>query len=140
MSARPPSCTSALAPPARRPSPPASTATSAEDAARALTRSFTAAVSHYSCLAMSEHAQVEVEEARRRVLRACTPLPAVALELDAALGRVLAEDVTAQHPLPAFASSAMDGYAVRAADVERASGARPVELLVVGESRAGQPT
>jgi molybdopterin molybdotransferase len=88
---------------------------------------------------MSERAQVEVEEARRRVLRACTPLPAVALELDAALGRVLAEDVAAEQPLPAFASSAMDGYAVRSEDVERASDASPIDLAVVGESRAGRP-
>jgi molybdopterin molybdotransferase len=47
-------------------------------------------------------------------------------------GRVLAEDLSATAPLPAFPSSAVDGYAVRAADAGRS-------LRVVGESAAGRP-
>ena len=48
------------------------------------------------------------------------------------VGRVLAEDLAADAPLPAFPSSAVDGYAVRAADAGRT-------LRVVGESAAGRP-
>src|SRR5260370_6215943 len=47
-------------------------------------------------------------------------------------GRVLAEDIVAADPLPAFPSSAVDGYALRAADAGRA-------LRVAGESAAGRP-
>ena len=56
------------------------------------------------------------------------------MALDDALGRVLAEDVAADRDLPPFDRSAMDGYALRAADVGR----RPAALEVVGEVRAGQ--
>jgi molybdopterin molybdotransferase len=82
---------------------------------------------------------VEIEDARRMVLEAVAPLPGVAVELDDALGRVLAEDVAAEQPLPSFDSSAMDGFAVRAADLASASGGDPVGLRLVGESRAGRP-
>lgn len=51
--------------------------------------------------------------------------------LDAALGRVLAEDVIATRDQPPFANSAMDGYALRAADT-------PATVRVVGESAAGR--
>ncbi len=61
--------------------------------------------------------------------------------LDAARGRVLAEDVRADRDSPAFDYSAMDGYAVRAADVEaafrRADAGGSITLAVVGESRIG---
>ena len=53
--------------------------------------------------------------------------------LGEALGRVLAEDVSADLELPPFDRSMMDGYAVRAADVARA----PVRLRVAGSVRAG---
>jgi molybdopterin molybdotransferase len=56
-----------------------------------------------------------------------------------ALERVLAEEITASEPVPAFDSSAMDGFAVRAEDVAGASPARPIALRVNGESRAGTP-
>jgi len=88
---------------------------------------------------MAERTQVELEDARRIVLSATAPLPAVALELERTLGRVLAEDVIAPQALPAFDSSAMDGFAVRSSDLEHASSAHPVELRIVGESRAGRP-
>ncbi len=65
--------------------------------------------------------------------KAPTPPPAETPLLDA-LGCVLAEDVLAPFPLPPFANSAMDGYAVRARDVEAA-----VALPVHGESAAGVP-
>jgi molybdopterin molybdotransferase len=56
----------------------------------------------------------------------------------AALGRVTAEVITAPEPLPAFARSTMDGYAVRAQDTFGASQSLPAYLNVVGESPMGR--
>ncbi|RMF78670.1 MAG: molybdopterin molybdenumtransferase MoeA, partial [Nitrospirae bacterium] len=56
-----------------------------------------------------------------------------------AVGRVLAEGVAAPEPLPPFTNSAMDGYAVRWADVAPAAEGEAVLLEVVGESAAGHP-
>jgi molybdopterin molybdotransferase len=57
-----------------------------------------------------------------------------------ALGRVTAEPVIAPYPLPSFTRSAMDGYAVRAADTIGASDALPAYLSVVGEVPMGAMT
>ncbi|MFO1209982.1 MAG: gephyrin-like molybdotransferase Glp [Amaricoccus sp.] len=75
---------------------------------------------------------ISVTEAHRRLIRLLTPLPAENVPLAAAAGRILARDVVAPRDQPPFAASAMDGYAVRAADV--APGAR---LAVVGTATAG---
>ncbi len=82
---------------------------------------------------------LEIEEARRLVLGAATPLAPEPVELEAALGRALGEDVGAEHPVPAFESSAMDGFAVRAEDLAPAREGQPVSLRIVDESRAGSP-
>ena len=74
-----------------------------------------------------------VEEALERILRAVPAMPAQETGLLGALGRVLAEDVRAERDVPPFTNSAMDGYAVRGADVERA----PARLRVVGQIAAG---
>ena len=71
------------------------------------------------------------------VLSAIHPLSAIDLQLPETHTCVLAEDVYAPAPLPAFDNSAMDGYAVRAADIATASEDRPVELAVVGDVMAG---
>jgi molybdopterin molybdotransferase len=76
---------------------------------------------------------VSVEEARAKILALSTPVARERVALDDARGRVLAEDVVAVADLPPFDYSAMDGYAVRAADVSKAA------LPVAGESRAGSP-
>ncbi|HEX9044808.1 MAG TPA: gephyrin-like molybdotransferase Glp [Candidatus Limnocylindrales bacterium] len=77
-------------------------------------------------------------EARERVLAAIAgPLSPERVATADALGRVAAEDVVAQVALPPFDNSAMDGYAIRAADVAGASEEAPVSLRVVGESKAG---
>jgi molybdopterin molybdotransferase len=81
---------------------------------------------------------LEIEDARRLVLGRTTALGAEQVGVREALGRVLAEDVTSAEPVPGFDNSAMDGYAVRAADTTGA-GDRPVRLTVVDESRAGHP-
>lgn len=73
-------------------------------------------------------------EARQRVLAEGTPLESELVELSRAYGRVLARDLTAGEALPPFDYSAMDGYAVRADDVNQRS---RTELPVVGECRAG---
>jgi molybdopterin molybdotransferase len=78
-----------------------------------------------------------VETYLSEVLAAIKPLPPRELALADALGAVLDGDVTAQWPLPSFDNSAMDGYAVRAADVADASPDRPATLPVVGEIAAG---
>ena len=77
---------------------------------------------------------ISVEEARRRLLAPLAALAAEQVALSEAVGRVLAEDVAARRTQPPFAVSAMDGYAVRAADVARV----PTRLKVVGSVPAGQ--
>ncbi len=76
---------------------------------------------------------IPIEAARRRILDACLPLAPVVVPLADALGRVLAEPVVAGHDVPPFANTAMDGYAVRAADTAGA----PARLRVVGTLSAG---
>jgi molybdopterin molybdotransferase len=78
---------------------------------------------------------LSVEEALRRVLAGVmAPVEAEELPLAACAGRTLAKDLSALRTQPPFAASAMDGYAVRAGDAERA----PVTLKVVGASVAGR--
>jgi molybdopterin molybdotransferase len=76
---------------------------------------------------------ISVEEAQARLLALARPVAAETVSLSEASGRVLAADVVAVRDQPPFAASAMDGYAVRMADV--APGAR---LRVVGEAVAGR--
>jgi len=73
-----------------------------------------------------------IEEAQQRVLGRAGRLPAENVPIAEAGGRVSAEDVRARVDLPPFASSAMDGFAVRAADL-------PGSLRIAGESAAGRP-
>jgi molybdopterin molybdotransferase len=82
---------------------------------------------------------IEIEDARQAVLQRVSPLPAEEVPLASALGRVLAEDVTSVDAVPGFDNSAMDGFAVRAADTGEASAEAPAHLALVDESRAGRP-
>jgi molybdopterin molybdotransferase len=75
-------------------------------------------------------------DAQNLVLTACPPLEPVEIDLADAAGLVLAADVVAAEQVPPFANSAVDGYAVRAADVASV----PVELAVVDEVAAGATT
>jgi molybdopterin molybdotransferase len=77
---------------------------------------------------------IPVDEALAIVLAHTPSLPDEEVLLTDALGRVLAEAAAADHDMPPFDRSAMDGYAVRAADVAHA----PVVLEVAGQVRAGQ--
>ncbi|MCW2908622.1 MAG: molybdopterin biosynthesis protein, partial [Actinomycetia bacterium] len=80
---------------------------------------------------------VPVEDHLADVLAAIRPVEPVWVPLAGANGSVLAEHVTASTPLPSFDNSAMDGYAVQAADLAGASPAAPVTLEVRGEIAAG---
>ena len=80
-------------------------------------------------------ALLPVAEALERVLADTAPLPAEDVPLSEADGRVLALDLKARRTQPPADVSAMDGYAVRAADVANA----PVRLKVIGEVAAGRP-
>jgi molybdopterin molybdotransferase len=81
---------------------------------------------------------VPVEEARDRILSAVSPLGSLQVPLTEAYGCVLAEDVVADHDMPDFASSAMDGFAVRSSDIASASPDQPVELKIVGRALIGR--
>jgi len=81
----------------------------------------------------AEPRRISIEDARQAVLDEVTRLDAEEIELEQALGRVLATDAVAPEDLPPFTSSAMDGYAVLAADTADP----PVRLQVIGEARAG---
>lgn len=76
---------------------------------------------------------LSVAEALEHILAPLKPLPAEQVAVTDALGRVLAQDVAARRTQPPAAVSAMDGYAVRAADVETV----PATLKVIGEAPAG---
>jgi molybdopterin molybdotransferase len=76
-----------------------------------------------------------VTEALQRVLADAGALAVETVALSDALGRVLTEDIAALRTQPPAAVSAMDGYAVRAADV----GVAPVKLKLIGEVAAGHP-
>ncbi len=79
-----------------------------------------------------------VDQARSRILDRASPLEPREVPLHRALGTALARPVAASATLPPWDNSAMDGYAVRAADVEGARADAPVVLRVTGEVRAGE--
>src|SRR5579862_8615181 len=76
---------------------------------------------------------ISVEEALARLLAPLEMMPPEEVSIADAIGRVLAEDVAARRTQPPFAVSAMDGYAVRAADL----GHIPVGLRIIAEIPAG---
>ena len=80
---------------------------------------------------------LSVEEALERVLALVAELPAADAALLDADGLTLADDVAAPFAIPSLDNSAMDGYAVRAADVAGATEGQPVALRVVGQVQAG---
>jgi len=80
---------------------------------------------------------ITVEEHFSRIVGTVRRLPSIGLNLLDAQGCVLAQDVTSEVALPGFTNSAMDGYAVHAADVAAASEKTPVTLPVVHDIAAG---
>ncbi|MBL8806555.1 MAG: molybdopterin molybdotransferase MoeA [Rhodospirillales bacterium] len=77
---------------------------------------------------------IPVAEARARILKGFAPLGAETVPLAAAHGRTLAVDLRARLTQPPFPVSAMDGYAVRAADIAAA----PARLTMIGSAPAGR--
>ncbi|HEV7682308.1 MAG TPA: gephyrin-like molybdotransferase Glp [Pyrinomonadaceae bacterium] len=77
---------------------------------------------------------ISVSEAIRIVREQTPKLPPETISLEHARGRFLAQDVVADSDLPPFDRSQMDGYAVRAGEVQNV----PVKLRIVGESAAGR--
>jgi molybdopterin molybdotransferase len=80
---------------------------------------------------------VSIDAHRADILDRIRPLPPTQLGITEAEGSVLAEDITASRPLPPFDNSAMDGYALIAADTAGAAQDAPVTLRVTGEVAAG---
>lgn len=78
-----------------------------------------------------------LEEVQAEILGLLGPPSPIRRALEGAAGCVLAEAVVATEDVPPFANSAMDGYAIRAADVAAAAAGRPVTLRVAGEVPAG---
>lgn len=83
---------------------------------------------------------LSLDDARAQMLEGVSAGPVESLPLDAALGRVLAAPIESLLTLPPWDNSAMDGFAVRAADVVGASDEHPVTLTVIGELAAGRST
>src|SRR5437879_444893 len=80
---------------------------------------------------------ISIDEALSRILSYCDLLGSEEKPLAEALGQVLDEDVRAGFDIPPLDNTAMDGYAVRAADTGGAAEQAPVELRVIGEVAAG---
>src|SRR5256885_12247123 len=85
----------------------------------------------------SDPSPLRIAEASERMLADIRPLDIERLPLRQALGRVLAEDVTATVTMPPWSNSSMDGYAVRSADITPVMTGDRVKLRVVGTIAAG---
>ena len=84
---------------------------------------------------------ISLEEARRRLDAAVRPIARTErVRLEDAAGRVIAADVTSAIDVPPFAKSAMDGYAVAAADTTGAARTTPARLRLIDRIYTGQPS
>src|SRR2546421_4600623 len=81
---------------------------------------------------------IPLEEAQNRILATVPRLPEATVALADALGLVTVGDLAATEPIPPFANTGVDGYAVRAADTAGATPDSPVRLRVVDELPAGK--
>jgi molybdopterin molybdotransferase len=81
---------------------------------------------------------LSVAEASERILAEIKPLAPEAVPLRQALGRVLAEDISATVTMPPWSNSSMDGYAVRSADITPVMSGEPVKLRVIATVAAGE--
>lgn len=86
---------------------------------------------------MSTSDLLSVNEALQRVLDGVSTLSPEIVPLPDAVGRILVKSAIANDDLPPFANSAMDGYAVKAEDISRASNLEPISLDVIGDIPAG---
>jgi molybdopterin molybdotransferase len=81
---------------------------------------------------------IELDVVRATILERITRAEPVEVPARDAVGLVLASDIVSPEPIPPFANTAMDGYAVRAGSTADASPEQPVRLRVVGELPAGR--
>ncbi len=81
---------------------------------------------------------IPLADVQAHILGAIAPLEPQTVALNDALGLVAAQELVATEPVPPFANTAMDGYAVRAADTAGAGASSPVRLRVTGELPAGR--
>jgi molybdopterin molybdotransferase len=88
---------------------------------------------------MPQHAMMDFMTAQEMVLKDISLIDEEWVPILDSLGRILARDICALEDLPGCDNSAMDGYAVRAADLVGTSSASPVALKIVEEVRAGHP-
>src|SRR5260370_31327524 len=86
---------------------------------------------------MGGRGMVSADEAPTQVLGRVATLGIERVSIREALGRILAEEITSSRDIPGFDNSAMDGYAVRAADVSAASEGSPRRLKVTETIAAG---
>jgi molybdopterin molybdotransferase len=86
---------------------------------------------------MDPRDMMSIEEARERILAVVSRLEPETRPIADALGQVLAEDIVSPLTIPPLDNTAMDGYAVIAADTEGASPDSPVRLTIAGEVAAG---
>jgi molybdopterin molybdotransferase len=80
---------------------------------------------------------ISVEDALNSILEKITPVQAETVPLAQSFGRILAESIISEINVPPFANSAMDGYALRAADSQGASRQSPIRLPVIDNIPAG---
>jgi molybdopterin molybdotransferase len=80
---------------------------------------------------------ISIDEAEKRLRAAIRPLGPENIPLDGTLGRVLATDLAAAWDLPIYDNAAMDGFALRSADVSRTTAQAPTRLEIVGKVYAG---
>lgn len=80
---------------------------------------------------------ISLGDAQARVHAVVSPLPVVEVAVADAIGLVIAEDVIAPEAIPPFANTAMDGFAIRFADVASATPETPVSLRISGTVAAG---
>jgi molybdopterin molybdotransferase len=79
-----------------------------------------------------------LEEARTQILQMVGSVGRETVSLKRAAGRIAADSIAANHDLPLFDNSAMDGYAVRSIDVSRATMVKPAKLKILGKVAAGE--
>lgn len=83
--------------------------------------------------------RIAIEDAQKLVFQEGIPVETEYCPVSECAGRVLAEDLTSAIPQPPFARSAMDGYALREADIKDACQEQPVILKVIYKTCAGDP-
>ncbi len=82
---------------------------------------------------------ITIQEALQIIQQQLPPAQTTRCPIERAPGFVLAQDVDAPEPAPRFTNSAMDGFAVRWEDIQRAGADHPISLKIIGESQAGFP-